>query len=260
MEHYGFLSVIPPVLAIILAIKTRQVYISLVFGIFIGWLIIDNWMPHKAVFSTINSFVSVFEDAGNTRTVIFTLLVGSLITLIQVSGGVNGFIRRITGFISSLEQKKGIRGTRIVQLLAAISGVLIFVESNISILTVGTIFRPLFQKLKISEEKLAYIIDSSSAPSCIIIPFNAWGAYIMGLLLQNGLENPFGILFSSIAFNFYPIFALIFLFTIILTSKEFGPMKVAQQKTLDKPTNPETINSGEKQPAGRSLNMLLPIV
>lgn len=223
-------------------------------------------MPHKAIFSTINSFVSVFEDAGNTRTVIFTLLVGSLITLIQVSGGVRGFIRKINDSITKAEQKRGGQGTRMVQLLAAISGLLIFVESNISILTVGTIFKPLFQKLNISNEKLAYIIDSSSAPSCILIPFNAWGAYVMGLLLQNGLENPFQILFSSIAFNFYPIFALIFLFTIIIKNKDFGPMKKAQEKALllsnkeeHSKTESNEKDSDENQVKGKSINMLLPI-
>ena len=264
MEHFGFLSVIPPVLAIILAIRTKQVYISLVLGIFIGWLIIESFMPHKAILSTINSFVAVFEDAGNTRTVIFTLLIGSLITLIQVSGGVRGFIRKINEFIAKAEQKKGIQGTRLVQLLAAISGVLIFVESNISILTVGTIFKPLFERLNISNEKLAYIIDSSSAPSCILIPFNAWGAYVMGLLLQNGLENPFQILFSSIVFNFYPLFALIFLFTIILRNKDYGAMRKAQEKAaMGNNTMQEEIpfstESSDQTKNGNAINMLLPI-
>ncbi|MEL6562470.1 MAG: Na+/H+ antiporter NhaC family protein [Bacteroidota bacterium] len=262
--HFGYLSVIPPVLAIILAIRTKQVYISLVFGIFIGWLIIENFMPHKAIFSTINSFVAVFEEAGNTRTVIFTLLIGSLITLIQVSGGVNGFIRKINEFIAKAEKKEGVQGTRLVQLLAAISGVLIFVESNISILTVGTIFKPLFEKLNISNEKLAYIVDSSSAPSCILIPFNAWGAYVMTLLLQNGLENPFQILFSSIVFNFYPIFALIFLFVIILRNRDFGAMKKAQEKaasnSFDEQSEiPETTTASEQPTEGKAINMLLPI-
>ena len=166
LEEYQFLSIIPPVLAIALAIRTKQVFISLTLGIFVGWLIIDQFMPHKAIFSTIDSFVMVFEDAGQTRTVIFTLLIGSLITLIQVSGGVTGFINRMTRFITKLEQQKNVKGTRLVQLFAALGGMLIFVESNISILTVGTTFKPLFKKLKLSSEKLAYLIDSSSAPSC----------------------------------------------------------------------------------------------
>ncbi|MEL7146356.1 MAG: Na+/H+ antiporter NhaC family protein [Bacteroidota bacterium] len=270
-EHYGYLSIIPPVLAIILAIRTKQVFVSLTFGIFIGWLIIDQFLPHKAIFSTINSFVQVFEDAGNTRTVIFTLLVGSLITLVQVSGGVSGFIKRITSLIQSIEERKNIKGTRLVQLFAAFSGLLIFVESNISILTVGTIFRPLFTKLKLSSEKLAYLIDSSSAPSCILIPFNAWGAYVMGLLIQNGLDNPFEILFSSIIFNFYPILAITFLFIIVLTGKEFGPMKRAQEKALNshrEETDPshdaismdsEGKTSNIELQEGRTINMLLPI-
>ncbi len=291
MDHFGFLSVIPPIIAIALAIRTKQVYVSLIFGIFIGWFFLVNYENNKAfydsfhstndfikdfahiktllfslpgsfiqaIFSTINAFVAVFSDVGNTRTVIFTLLVGSLITLIQKSGGVTGFIQKMTSIIERLESKKGIKGTKLVQLLAAISGLLIFVESNISILTVGTIFSPLFERLNLSKEKLAYIVDSSSAPACILIPFNAWGAYVMGLLIQNGLENPFQLLFSSIIFNFYPIFALTFLFTIIIRGKDYGPMKKAQElANSQKQVNPE-VNTGLGS-KGNYLNMVIPIL
>ena len=93
MDNYGFLSLIPPLIAIILAIRTKQVFISLLTGIFFGWLIIGNWNPLEGLFLTIENIVSVFDDPGNTRVVFFTFLVGSLITLIQISGGVEGFIK-----------------------------------------------------------------------------------------------------------------------------------------------------------------------
>ena len=112
-----------------------------------------------------------------------------------------------------------------VQLYASLTGILIFVESNISALTVGTIFRPIFDKLKISREKLAYIADSTSAPSKLLIPFNGWGTFIMGLLITQGIENPFMALVSAMKYNFYPILVIVVLLIIIITGKDFGLMK-----------------------------------
>ena len=86
---------------------------------------------------------------------------------------------------------------------------MLFVESNISALTVGTIFRPLFDKLKISREKLAYIADSTSAPSKLLIPFNGWGAYIIGILTVQGIDKPFNELISAMKYNFYPLLVII---------------------------------------------------
>jgi tetracycline resistance efflux pump len=156
-------------------------------------------------------------------------------------------------------------------LITAITGVLIFVESNISILTTGTLFRPIFDKLKIPREKLAYLIDSSSAPSCIIFPFNAWGAYIMGLLVLQGLDNPFAILFKSIIYNFYPFLALGTVFYLIVSGKDFGPMKKAitrankEGKLIADGATPmisdeiSLLTAKDNAPA-RSINMIIPIV
>ena len=187
----------------------------------------------SASYHTLGAFVAVFEDAGNTRTIIFTLFIGALIALIQRSGGVEGFILVVKKKLDtngSLNAEKGNRKT--VQLFAALTGLLIFVESNISILTVGTLYRPVFDNLKISREKLAYLADSSSAPSCIIFPFNAWGAYIMGLLMLQGFDNPFAVLYQSIPYNFYPFLALIIVFGTVVLGKNWGPMKEAENRAL----------------------------
>ena len=149
--------------------------------------------------------MAVFEDAGNTRTVIFTLFIGALIALIQRSGGVAGFISLVKAKLESQEANNKTRNNRrLVQLFASLTGIVIFVESNISILTVGTLYRPIFDNLKIPREKLAYLADSSSAPSCIIFPFNAWGAYIMGLLVMQGFDKPFATMMSALPYNFIP--------------------------------------------------------
>ncbi len=231
MDTYGFWSLLPPLIAIVLALRTRQVFISLTVGIWVGWLIINHGNIGLGSMDTLQAFVDVFADAGNTRTILFTLIIGALIALIQRSGGVDGFIQWTGNKLKNLDNTEHLPANRLkIQAMTALTGVFIFVESNISILTAGTLYRPIFDKLKIPREKLAYLIDSSSAPSCIIFPFNAWGAYIMGLLVMQGIENPFGVLVRSIAFNFYPFLALAIVFYLILSKKDFGPMKKAMER------------------------------
>ncbi len=231
MHDFGIWSLLPPITAIVLAIWTKQVYVSLIFGIFLGWLILNDGNLLLGFFDTLNALVDVFADPGNTRTIMFSALIGGVIVFIQRSGGVEGFIQWITKKLESLEQRGGRRKEVWVQLIAAATGVLIFVESSISVLTVGSLFRPIFDRLKISREKLAYIADSSSAPTCILIPFNGWGALIMGLLIAQGFENPFQIMIQSIAYNFYPILALLLLMTVLLLQWDFPIMRRADLRT-----------------------------
>jgi Na+/H+ antiporter NhaC len=231
--EYGFLSVIPPIVAIILALRTKQVYIALVFGIWFSWLIISGWNLLDGTLATIEGMVNVFKSEGNTRTIMFSALVGALLIFIQYSRGVEGFINILTRQLVKLEKKKSGYSRVMVQVLATVTGLLLFVETSISSLTVGTLYRPIFDKLKIPREKLAYIADSSSAPSSILIPFNAWGAFIMGLLLTQGIEKPFSVMMASIKYNFYPLIAIAMVFVVIFTKKDFGPMKKAEERTKE---------------------------
>ncbi len=229
MEHYGILSLLPALGAIILAIKTRQVFVSLFLGIWLGWMILSDWHPLTGTLATIQALVDVFKEAGNTRTIMFSALVGALIAFIQRSGGVHGFVEVIS---KKLEQKQthSTQNRRRVQLFAWLTGFVIFVESSINVLTVGAIYRPLFDKLKIPREKLAYLADSISAPTCILIPLNAWGAYIMGLLLALGISDPLSLMLSSYPLNFYPFLAMGLLLIIIISQKDYGPMKQAEKR------------------------------
>lgn len=265
MTDYGFWSILPPLVAIILAIRTRQVFISLGVGILLGWIIIESWNPLKGALSTANAIVDVFKNEGSTQTVIFTLLIGSLIAFIQRSGGVNGFINYI-----GKKLERNAASSKKVQIWAALTGILVFVESNISALTVGTLYRPLSDKLKISREKLAYLADSTSAPTSIIIPLNAWGGFIMGLLILQGIDQPFISLVKAIPFNFYPILALAMVFYIILSGKDFGPMRKAEERARKEgkpmrdgatPTVSTEITFLEAIPnrPERAYNMIIPI-
>ena len=233
MEEYGIWSILPPVIAIFLALKTKQVYVALIFGITLGWLIIHDWNVIDGVVATIEAFVNVFKSEGNTRTIMFSALVGALLIFIQSSGGVEGFMKRITKILQKYEEKETGKSRVIVQIFALFTGMSLFVETSISSLTVGTLYRPVFDKLKIPREKLAYIADSISAPSAILIPFNAWGAFIMGLLLTQGIDEPFTALMSSIMYNFYPILTLLMVFIIIVSKKDFGPMRKAELRTKE---------------------------
>lgn len=233
MEHYGFLSLLPPILAILLAIKTRQVFVSLLFGIWLGWVILSGGNFIDGSNATIQALVDVFKDSGNTRTIMFSCLVGALIAFIQRSGGVAGFVKVINNYLDRLERKKIGNSRKTVQLFAWATGTAIFVESSINALTVGAIYRPIFDKLKIPREKLAYIADSISAPTCILIPLNAWGAYIMGLIAAQGFENPLGVLVKAFPFNFYPMLAVAMVLFIILSQKDFGPMKKAEKRAKE---------------------------
>jgi Na+/H+ antiporter NhaC len=233
MENFGFWSILPPLVAIILAIKTRQVFISLLFGIWMGWVILSNFNFLNGTINTIEAMVDVFKEPGNTRTIMFSSLVGALIAFIQRSGGVEGFIHYINNFLEKVEKKRKTSPRKTVQIMAWLTGVAIFVESSINVLTVGAIYRPIFDRLKIPREKLAYIADSISAPTCILIPLNAWGAYIMGLLLAQGISNPLGAMVKAYPLNFYPIFAMIIVVIVIFTQKDIGPMKRAEKRALE---------------------------
>ncbi len=256
LEQQPWLSLLPPVLAIILAIRTKQVYISLLFGIWLGWMIVADFNPLTGTLQTIEGLVDVFQDKGSTRTILFSALVGALIIFIQRSGGVNGFIAWINKLLQKYENRQDGSHRIIVQLFAWLTGVLVFVESSISCLTVGTLYRPIFDKLKIPREKLAYIADSSSAPASILIPFNAWGAFIMGLLVKEGFDNPFGTLFQAAAYNFYPMLALIIVVIIIMTKKDFGPMKKAEVRAKE---TGKLLADGAKPMVSDALTAVAPI-
>ncbi|HFB54339.1 MAG TPA: sodium:solute symporter, partial [Hellea balneolensis] len=146
----------------------------------------------------------------------------------------------------------------------------LFIETNISILTVGTLYRPIFDKLGIPREKLGYIADSTCAPTCILVPFNAWGAFVMGLLLAQGYSEPFPVLMGSIVYNFYPILTLILIFVVIWSGIDVGDMKKAEIRARDHglilregavPMMDDSLSMMEAKPGirERSFNMIIPV-
>jgi Na+/H+ antiporter NhaC len=257
-----WLSVLPPVLAIVLAIATRQVYVSLGAGIWLGATFLVDFDPVAGLGATLERIVAVLGSAGDARVVVFTLVVGALIATLEASGGVTGFVNR-------LEERSLVDSPRKAQLLAWILGVVIFVESSITVLVAGTVARPLFDRFKISREKLAYLIDSTAAPICILIPLNAWGAYNLSLLEGLGVADPLGVFLRSLPYNLYAVVAVLLALATAFWRLDFGPMKAAQARVAA-----GTVHAEGSQPLAdegatldptlqippRARNMVVPIV
>lgn len=270
-----WLSVLPPILAIALAIWTRQVYLSLAGGLVLGWTILNGWHLGSGLAAAIDSTVAVLGSSGNASTIMFTLVIGALIATIEASGGVKGFVRW-------LEEHRWVNSSRRSLMLAWVVGLIIFIESNITVLVAGAVARPLCDRFRCSREKLAYIIDSTSAPICILIPMNAWGAYNLGILSGLGVENPLSVFLQGVALNFYAFAAVLLALGSIVWGINLGPMKKAEERAqggqvlwpdatplidLDSLSSPESPEPAETaRSAGRAkipprlLNMVIPIV
>lgn len=230
MQDLGFAVLLPSLLAIVLAIWTRKVFVALIAGIWLAsYLLGAN--PIAAVGDSIDRVVGVLSSAGDARVILFTLCVGGLIALIEANGGVRAFV-------AWLEAKHWGQSRKQAQGLAWLSGILIFIESNITVLVAATTAKPLFDRFKISRAKLAYIIDSTSAPICILIPFNAWGAFNLGLLSGAGVEDPLTVFFQAVLLNFYAIFAVLLTAVVIAFDFNWGPMKASELKASERPSIP----------------------
>ena len=253
MENLGVLSVIIPLFIIVMAIITKDVVVSLLSGIFLGEFVIHHFHPLEAIIALLDSFVGLFAEGWITKTVLFALLVGAIIRLISDSGGVSGFINYISTKEKNIDSPKG------ALLLAYILGIVIFIESSITSLVAGTVAKPLCDKNGVSREKLAFVCDSTSAPVCSLIPFNAWGALLLGLIvtaIESKVISGDGIslLIESIAFNFYSIITVIFVLLVILFDINIGSMRYVKPHPLELSTQNSVETS--KSP----LLMILPLV
>ena len=242
----SWLSLIPPVVAIVLAIITKRVFFSLLFGVVIGSFVIDFSL--NSLFTSAEYFVTVFQSAGNTRTIIFSLLIGVIIQLVQKSGGVNAFTNYFTtnGIIKSRKR---------AEFFAMFTGSFLFIESNISIITVGTVCKPIFKQFRIAKEKLAYIADSTCAPIAVLIPFNAWGAYLIAQLASYDVENSAQVFTASIPFFIYPIVAFVLTGITIYFNLNLGDMKWFHEAQKNKQTETKS-----DDPVGKISYFLVPIL
>ena len=224
MTDPAWYSVLPPLLAIILAIWSKQVILSLFAGIWMGHTLLNGFNPLTGVVEGLDGMINVFTDPGDARVLMFSLLIGPLIATIEHSGGVRGFVHY-------LETRHWVHNGFRAQILAWVTGLVIFVESSITLLVAGSVSRPLFDRFKVSREKLAYLIDATSAPVCVMIPLNAWGAFIISLVASTGVENPLQTFIAAVPLNLYAIAAILLAGLVIWKNIDIGPMKQAEERT-----------------------------
>ncbi len=226
----GWLSVLPPLLAIGLALATRDVLISLFLGIFGGALILFDWNPFAAFGRSIDSFIApAVANPGQAGILVFTILLGGMVGLVTKNGGTHGIVERLKPFATSAR-----RG----QLATWALGVLVFFDDYANTLIVGPTMRPITDKLKISREKLAYIVDSTAAPVVCLFPISTWVGFEIGLIgaAFQQLELPYdaySFFVQTIPYRFYPIFALVMVAALAISRFDFGPMRQAEKRARE---------------------------
>ncbi|MFT4755986.1 MAG: Na+/H+ antiporter NhaC [Vicingaceae bacterium] len=229
-----WLSIIPPLLAIILALVFKEVVTSLLIGIFSGVFIIhiyfnSFWMALISSFTILidHYILDSLNDSGHLSIIIFSTLIGGMVSVISKNGGMQGVVNRISKFAKT--PKSG-------QLATWFLGIAIFFDDYANTLIVGNTMRPITDRLKISREKLAYLVDSTAAPIAAIAFVTTWigaelGYIESGIATIEGLnEGVYSIFLSSLAYSFYPIFALLFMLILILRERDFGPMYHAEKE------------------------------
>jgi Na+/H+ antiporter NhaC len=226
-KNYGFLSLLPPLVAITLCFITKQVLASLFIGIWVGATILIGWNPLSGVTKTLGYIVENAADSWNATILLFDFVVGGLIGLICLSGGAQAFVKSVTNKVKT---------SRGGQFTAWLFGLIIFFDDYANSAIVGNAFRAVSDKLRMSREKLSFIVDATSAPVASIALISTWIGYQVGLI-GDAIEGtsvavtPYSIFLHSIPYSFYSIFALILVLAIALSGRDYGPMLKAEYRT-----------------------------
>ena len=247
-------SILPPVITIVLALWTKEVYMSLIIGIFSGAMLFTggNFLE-----STLTMFkVMADKVGGNVNILVFLVILGILVAAITRSGATSAY-----GDWAA----RTIKGRRQASLITALLGLVIFIDDYFNCLTVGTVMRPVTDKFKISRAKLAYIIDAMAAPICIIAPVSSWAAAVGSSLPEGSEIDGFSLFIQTIPFNLYAWLTLVFLFFIIWTGKDFGAMAHDVKRSNEHFEIPkEYQESGEvhkdQQGNGKIIDLILPLL
>ena len=221
-----FWALVPPLVAIILALVTKEVYSSLFIGIVIGGLFYGNIFQQGFSFekSVLHIFedglVGVLSDPYNVGILIFLVVLGIMVSMMNKAGGSAAFGQWAGRHIK----------TRIgAQLSAVLLGRLIFIDDYFNCLTVGSVMRPVTDKHQVSRAKLAYIIDATAAPICIIAPISSWAAAVTGFVEG---EDGFAVFMNAIPYNYYAILTIIMMVTLVLAKEDYGPMKEHEDNAI----------------------------
>jgi Na+/H+ antiporter NhaC len=238
----GWYSILPPLIAILMALVFREVVTALFTGVWLGALAIAGYNPVSATWRVIDTFaVPALADAdgGKTAIVVFSLLLGAMVGIIARNGGTQGIVEAVAPLATSARRGK---------LATWAAGLAIFFDDYANTLLVGNTMRPITDRLKISREKLAYLVDSTAAPVAALVPISTWVGYEISLI-ASGLQiaadqqaadpemaaalvsvNPFLVFIHTIPYLFYPLLALFFVFLTSVTNRDFGPMAAAEER------------------------------
>ena len=250
-----FWSLLPPVIAIALALITKEVYSSLFVGIVVGGLLYSNFSFEGTVLHVFeDGIVSVLSDSYNVGILVFLVILGAMVCLMNKAGGSAAFGRWAQQHIKS---RVG------AQLATIVLGCLIFIDDYFNCLTVGSVMRPVTDKYKVSRAKLAYIIDATAAPICIIAPISSWAAAVAGFAEDGQGLNLF---IRAIPFNFYALLTVVMMVGMVLMKTEFGLMSKFEENAVENGdlfsgSNPYAMMDDEVvEDKGRVLDLVVPIV
>lgn len=251
--EYGIISIAIPLLTIFLAIITKDVIISLMGGIFAGLLVMGHYNPLNAFVALFDGIIELLSQGWIAKTLVFSLMIGAIIKLLNISGAVDNFVYWLSSKSNKIDSPRG------AMFLAYFIGIVIFIESSITSLIAGTVAKPMCDKNGVSREKLAYICDSTSAPICSLIPFNAWGALLLGLIvtaIDNNVIKGDGVslLIASIPYNFYSIITLIIVLFVIFLKFDIGYMKHTKAQPYD---NKHLEHQGKSTPWAMTLPLII---
>ncbi|MDE7047728.1 MAG: Na+/H+ antiporter NhaC family protein [Lachnospiraceae bacterium] len=249
-----FWALVPPIVAIVLALITKEVYSSLFVGILVGGLFYSGF-DFEGTFTHIfnDGFVAVLSDSYNVGILIFLVILGAMVSLMNRAGGSAAF-----GHFA----KQKIKNRAGAQLATVALGVLIFIDDYFNCLTVGSVMKPVTDEHRISRAKLAYLIDATAAPICIIAPISSWAAAVSGFVEG---EDGFSIFIRAIPYNYYALLTLVMMIAIILLNIDFGSMMTHEKNALkgDLFTSGKAASKAENIPVnsrGKVIDLVIPIV
>ncbi len=256
-----FFSLLPPVIAIVLALNTKEVYTSLLVGIASGALLYANGNLELALntlfFNEDGGMITKLSDSGNVGILAFLVMLGILVALMNKAGGSAAFGRWASTHIHSRA------GAQFATLLL---GVMIFVDDYFNCLTVGSVMRPVTDRQKVSRAKLAYLIDSTAAPICIIAPVSSWAAAVTSSVPAGSGINGFTMFLRTIPYNYYAVMTVVMSLFLIFTGAEFGPMKLNEDNaqngdlftTTDRPYGDDVDDGSDTN--GHVIDLLAPVL
>ena len=251
-----FWALVPPLVAIALALITKEVYSSLFIGIVLGGLLSANWQPVAALDNILNDGL-IAAVSGTAGIFIFLVILGTLVALVNKAGGSAAFGRWAETHIKS----------RVGALFATfILGILIFIDDYFNCLTVGSVMLPVTDSHKISRAKLAFIIDATAAPICMIAPVSSWAAAVSEFTKGTGYSG-IELFVRAIPYNFYSLLMFVFIISMILMKFDYGPMRIHEYNAMYKgdlftsgKDTAETVEIEESNPKGKVIDLILPVI